>query len=501
MENVLLKIAYRNLKEHKTKTLIIGILVMLGISILVIGNSFIETASKGIEENYISNYTGNIIITSSEMESPSLTMPMMLGDMEEATPIIPQYPIIKEYVDSLDHLSGSAEQIDGIATIQWGEFGEGVSILFGIDPSNYSAIFPGGINLIAGDFLIDGEEGIVISKEIADSLNESANDEIKPGDSILITAMNGTSGTKIRELTVRGIHEPSNSAAELGMVSYVDPENMRILNGITLNALEDVELSGDEKALLGSVDEDDLFGSGDDDLFGGDDLFAEVTPEENALSLNDWDSILGDTSERSFYTATNPDGWHFMMLKLDESANSNRTIKELNTYFEEQGIEAKAWDWIDGAGMSAQMANTTKIVFNVLIFIVAVVAVIIIMNTLVISVTERIGEIGTMRAIGARKNFVRMMITWETIIISVFFGLIGIILGALVVGIMGGIGFSAGGNMFLTVLFGGEIFRPVLSATAMGQSLLVITAVGILASLYPVSVALNISPVRAMSEN
>jgi putative ABC transport system permease protein len=147
------------------------------------------------------------------------------------------------------------------------------------------------------------------------------------------------------------------------------------------------------------------------------------------------------------------------------------------------------------------MANTTKIVFNVLIFIVAVVAVIIIMNTLVISVTERIGEIGTMRAIGARKSFVRKMITWETIIISVYFGLIGIILGALVVGIMGGIGFSAGGNMFLTVLFGGEIFRPVLSATAMGQSLLIITAVGILASLYPVSVALNISPVRAMSEN
>jgi putative ABC transport system permease protein len=501
MENVLLKIAYRNLKEHKTKTLIIGILVMLGISILVIGNSFIETASKGIEENYISNYTGNIIITSSEMESPSLTMPMLSGDIEDATPIIPDFPHIKEYVDSLDGISGSAEQIDGIASIQWGDFGEGFSILFGINPSNYSAIFPGGINLISGDFLTDGEEGIVISKELADSLNDSANDEIKPGDTILITAINGTSGTKIRELTVRGIHEPSNSAAELGMVSYVDPENMRILNGITLNALEDVELSGDEEALLGSVDEDYLFGSGEDDLFGGDDLFAEVTPEENALSLDDWDSILGDTSERSFYTATNPDGWHFMMLKLDDGANSNRTIKDLNTYFEEQGIEAKAWDWIDGAGMSAQMANTTKIVFNVLIFIVAVVAVIIIMNTLVISVTERIGEIGTMRAIGARKNFVRMMITWETIIISVFFGLIGIILGALVVGVMGGIGFSAGGNMFLTVLFGGEIFRPVLSATAMGQSLLIITAVGILASLYPVSVALKISPVRAMSEN
>lgn len=494
MENVLLKIAIRNLLEHKTKSLIIGMLIMIGITILVVGNSFIDTAARGIEENYITNYTGNIVITSSEMEVPSLTMPMMSGDLEAATPIIPFYNEIKEYVENLPHVYSVAEQIDGLASIKWEDKGEGFSILFGVEPVSYKDSFPDGITILEGQFLQPGEPGIILSEEVARSLSDSANEEIEPGDKVLITAMNGTSGTKIRELTIYGIHKLKGSSPELEMVSYVDPENMRILNGITLNTLDKVDLSSDEEALMGSIDEDDLFGSSDDSLF------SDVSADNSEFEPDDWDSILGDTTIRDFFNETNPEGWHFMMVRLDDIKYSKRTIAELNSYFKDNNIEAKAWDWIDGAGMSAQMANTMKIAFNILILIVAIVAIIIIMNTLVISVTERIGEIGTMRAIGARRGFVRMMITWETIIISAFFGVAGIILGAIIVGILGAIGFTAT-NMFMQVLLGGDVFRPVLSLTAMGLSLAVITFVGIIASLYPVSVALKISPVAAMGEN
>jgi len=379
--------------------------------------------------------------------------------------------------------------------LKWGEYGEGVAILYGVDPESYSETFPDGVHITDGQFLRADVPGIVISRDIADELNKTAEDVIKPGDTIIVTAMNGNSGTKIRELTVAGIHDPVSGSMEQNMASYVDQENMRILNGITLNSLEDLDLTGDEESFLGAIDEDDLFGSGDDALF------THMSEEENISEAEDWDSILGDTSGRAFFTETDPDGWHYMMISLEEGINSKKMIEQLNQYFEEKGIEAKAWDWLKGAGMSAQMANTMKIVFNVLILIVAIVAVIIIMNTLVISVTERIGEIGTMRAIGGKRRFIRMMITWETIIISLFFGLLGIILGGVIVGIMGVIGFSAGGNMFLTVLLGGEIFRPVLSVTTMGLSLLIITLIGIIASFYPVSVALKISPVKAMSAN
>ena len=55
---VLLKIAYRNLKEHKVKTLIVGSIIMLGLLILVIGNSLIDTAAEGVRSMYTSNFTG-----------------------------------------------------------------------------------------------------------------------------------------------------------------------------------------------------------------------------------------------------------------------------------------------------------------------------------------------------------------------------------------------------------------------------------------------------------
>ncbi|NOY09808.1 MAG: FtsX-like permease family protein, partial [Spirochaetes bacterium] len=123
--------------------------------------------------------------------------------------------------------------------------------------------------------------------------------------------------------------------------------------------------------------------------------------------------------------------------------------------------------------------------------------VIIMMNTIVISVTERIPEIGTMRAIGAQKGFVRRMIIAETLMVSVIFGIIGIILGALVLGVLYLKGIPAS-NIFLQILFGGKVLHPVMSVQSLVLALVVTAVIGIIASLYPVSVALKIQPVKAM---
>jgi putative ABC transport system permease protein len=143
------------------------------------------------------------------------------------------------------------------------------------------------------------------------------------------------------------------------------------------------------------------------------------------------------------------------------------------------------------------MADAFKLAFNILILIIAVVAIIIIMITLVISITERISEIGTMRALGAQKGFVRLMILSETIMISAVFGLIGIILGSLILFILGATGISAP-NMFFEMIFGGKVLYPVISMGTILQSLFIIFLIGIISSLYPVAVALKIQPVTAI---
>jgi len=52
----------------------------------------------------------------------------------------------------------------------------------------------------------------------------------------------------------------------------------------------------------------------------------------------------------------------------------------------------------------------------------------------------------------------------------------------------------------LQIIMGGKVFHPVVSLKAVVLSLFIVGGVGILASLYPVYVALKISPVKAMGK-
>lgn len=499
MNGLIFKIAYRNLKEHKTKTLIIGTLMALAIMILVVGNSFMETAASGIEKTYIQNFTGDVVITSAEMENASLFMDGSMNNRDELIPIIPSSVKIEEYLKSLNSVTAINPQIGGAALLKHNEDGTGFAMLFGVDPEMYEATFQDNIKITYGRFLDPGEEGIVLSEAAVRMIKDTSGEIVKPGDSVLLTGMNSVTGTKIREVTVRGTFEFVHESPQLEMISFIDLTNIRIINGMLSYTEVAANLSESEEALLGELDEDSLFGSDDGGLFGGDILAEDISVISDDFE-SDYFNILGDTSERDKYSQTDPNAWHYLIIKLDDSINEKRFIKDLNTWFLENGIDARASGWLAGAGTIAKISNSLTIVFNFLVLIVAFVAVIIIMNTLVISVNERIGEIGTMRAIGAEKSFVRSMITLETIMISVIFGAIGATFGMIITAFIGSIGYEAP-NTFLQVILGGPVLYPVISVKAVIISLVVVALVGVVASLYPVSIALKISPVKAMGEN
>ena len=87
---VTLRMAFRNLREHKAKSLIIGILLALGMLIMVLGNSFLDASKRGIERSFTQNYTGDVIITGVADGPVSLFGVQSVGGMEQ-TPIIPDY--------------------------------------------------------------------------------------------------------------------------------------------------------------------------------------------------------------------------------------------------------------------------------------------------------------------------------------------------------------------------------------------------------------------------
>jgi putative ABC transport system permease protein len=110
-----------------------------------------------------------------------------------------------------------------------------------------------------------------------------------------------------------------------------------------------------------------------------------------------------------------------------------------------------------------------------------------IMNIMLVSVTERTREIGLRKALGARKRDILIQFLTESSLLSLFGGLIGIVLGWLISLIIGRIA-SASGTPF-TPLVG---FDSVLLATLFSA------AVGLFFGIYPANRAANLEPVEAL---
>ena len=498
MNRIIWRIAYRNLREHATKTLIIGSLIALGLMVYVIGNSFMDTVNDGIRENYVENYTGHVFVAPASTESPSLVMSPELT--ENAGQAVPSYPEIDQYLQSRSDVAATTGQVNGFATVQYGEVSEGFTLLYGVSPESYQEMFPEGVNVLEGRFLAQGEKGIVLSRTVADRLAKSAGEAVRPGDTLLLTSMNDTTGMTVRETVVRGIHDYGDASFDLALISFVDAETLRIMNGMTGSRASsaDARDAADDSFSGTSTqgfDEAALFA--DDGLISPD---ASSPGEAGSASEDEYLGILGDLSERDQLNQTDPNAWSFVLVRLEDAGAEGRVVRELNRHFKEEGIAARAYSWVDGAGVSATLADTLQTVFNVLLVVVAVVGVIIIMNTLVISVTERFSEIGTMRAIGAQKRFVRSMIVHETLMIAGVFGVIGVAAGAIILEIIGAFGLRAS-NQFLTILLGSGVFSPSVSSGAVLSSIGVAALVGVVAALYPTSLALRISPLAAMNRN
>jgi putative ABC transport system permease protein len=113
---------------------------------------------------------------------------------------------------------------------------------------------------------------------------------------------------------------------------------------------------------------------------------------------------------------------------------------------------------------------------------------IVVMNIMLVSVTERIREIGVRKALGARKRDIMRQFLVESVVLSIFGGGLGILGAALFSMILG----RVLGNI-MSASFSAPV-RPWAVAAAVGVS----TLVGLVAGLYPASRAAALDPVEAL---
>ena len=104
------------------------------------------------------------------------------------------------------------------------------------------------------------------------------------------------------------------------------------------------------------------------------------------------------------------------------------------------------------------------------------------MNIMLVSVTERIREIGIRLAIGARPNGMLTQFMVEAVVLSVLGGLIGILIGS--------------GVAVLMPMVAGR--ATVLPAKAIALAFGVSAAIGIFFGIYPVRKASQFDPIDAL---
>lgn len=504
---VIFKLAINNLRQQKSKTIIIGLFIAIGMMIVQVGNGFIESVNHGMEKDFRANYTADIIVSAPIPNGVYMDL-FGITDLANVMEVkqIPALPDVKAAEKIISETSGILQKSNIVTTqgilMESDEFlledqdmmKIPVFYMFAGESDAYFKMFPNQ-KITEGRYPAPGTNEILIDERLKKNFYEYYKSEMQLNQTIYISGV--SMQTLIREAKIVGFYNQPDENSAMYSIIYADPSLARAFADLTYGANFVQELPDEIDFSISDASEDELFGDDDD-------LFSDSTFDDSFISSSnvDFDDILGDTTLRDQLNKTDDGAWHYILLRCEKGMNNEEiaaVIEDLNNKFTAAGVQAVARDWEGAAGSFTSSVESISSLFTVLIIILAIVVFIIIMNTMVISVLERTGEIGTMRAIGADKSFVRKLFFCESITLTLGAELLGTILSLVIMTILNACNFTVSDDIAKMILGGGSIsFIPTVGNFV---STMIIILVGtILANLYPVSSALKITPLKALSK-
>ncbi|SEN19039.1 FtsX-like permease family protein [Stigmatella aurantiaca] len=239
-------------------------------------------------------------------------------------------------------------------------------------------------------------------------------------------------------------------------------------------ASAEAEFFGEDSALVGEaapshIDEEGLFEPGEDKSLGD-------TYTQEALAQ----SVVISAA---------------VMLKPGNSLNV--VAPSLEQLARDKGLPIRIATWKQASGLIGQFTLVVKAALYFGVFMIFVVALIVINNAMMMAALQRVHEIGTMRAIGAQRGFVRWMIITETLLLGTTFGSLGALASVLLMNYLGHTGLPALSDE-MHFFFSGPRLFPSISAANLIAGYVMVLGVSVLSTLYPAILATRVSPVKAM---
>ncbi|OHD62992.1 MAG: hypothetical protein A2176_09180 [Spirochaetes bacterium RBG_13_51_14] len=497
------KIAWRNIQRHRGKSLVIGIILFLGALIMTIGNGVISGMEKGLRENIMNRFTGQIVIVSSNQVEDNVIFTPMGKDVE----VITGYDKIKKVLEGRDYIDRFMPAAKGL-TLILNENGDlGYSLVLGVRFEDYQKMFLHNVQLVEGAYLKNDDRGILISSgnrtRIFDEqgfwlvprgrgVNEKnlPPEELKRRDSLdvreSLVLMGGSMENTSRDLKVdvKGIVRYEYLDEFWKNFSIMDIESFREAFQYVTASDSLVKISSEKQKILESDNLDNLFGD---------------TLVEKAVTTGKRYDITGLIGKKVVQKRLDVDSgaYSLVFVKLKDAGRIGKSLEDLNAKLKAAGAEARAVSWKAAVGQLADMAMIMRGVATGFVLLIFFVAIIIIMNTLSMAALERVSEIGMMRAVGAQKSFIAKMFFAETAMISFIFGGAGILAGIGAVHLLDLLNITTD-NHVLVLLFGGNVFRPGLDFIDILIGIVELVTVTAIATVYPLKVARGITPLDAI---
>lgn len=352
----------------------------------------------------------------------------------------------------------------------------GVSSAFGDMDLNMVQVIPGGFepagagrpmkNAVLDDRDVSILEGVIGVESVSPRRSTGALMEFRSDErSVGVVAITPSKESKIADTIEAGrfLSDSDRSSVVLGYDIANKMFDMKINPGshiILTNSLTNTSIDYKVVGVLEDVEQMSLLGGSSNSQ-----IYITHSSMKNLL----------DIQEYSFSSINvwvkDPDTIAETIERMDKSLQRTHR-NEKYTIFDQSG-------WLDSI---TEVLNQIKYGLGGIGAVALVVGGIGIINVMMLTVTERIKEIGVMKAVGANKGDIRTLFLIESGILGLVSGLIGVFLG--------------GGLAYLISVLGNFPSTVTLTSILIGLAFGVVTSV--VAGVYPASRAARLDPVEAL---